>query len=127
MCPLRVLLLVIVCCFCAALVCPGCGKEEATSGGTETGRKEAGAEESKPDRGYLETLTKTYKEGREDPHLLSVRNGLRQFKAMEGRWPESLEEFTEWRGARLPDLPEGRRFDYDPETGELKIVDAETK
>ena len=100
-------------------VCIGCGKADDGTGGDDKTEEGGG--------GYFHTLAESHRKGREEPNLLSVRNELKQFQALKGRWPESLQEFKQWRGADLPELPEGRGFDYDPASGELKIVDTEPK
>lgn len=121
----RYALMLTVCVGVLGIILVGCGEGNSSSAPEKgEGRTEQNAD-SEETSGYMETLTKTYRKGHEDPPLLAVRNELKQFHALKGRWPESLEEFTEWRGAELPDLPQGRRFQYDPKTGNLKIVDAE--
>jgi hypothetical protein len=113
---LWLVLLVTTCVAGSMMTCTGCGKGEEQS---------ADKKQEKENRGYMGTLAKTYRRGREEPQLLAVRNELKQFQAMKGRWPKDLEEFEEWRGTDLPDLPKGRKFDYDPETGKLELVDTE--
>lgn len=98
------------------LACTGCGDDGDESAGGREAEKKGG-------NGYMGALARGYRKGREEPNLLGLRNELKQFQAMEGRWPESLKEFTEWRRADLPELREGREFDYDPETGELEIIE----
>ncbi len=48
------------------------------------------------------------------------------FKAINGRNPKSQEEFDreiiKESGVNLPELPEGSKYVYDPEKGELTVV-----
>jgi hypothetical protein len=111
---LGLILLAATCLGLSLITCTGCGK---------SGEESPDAKE-KQNEGYMGTLAKSYRKGREEPNLLAVRNELKQFQAIKERWPKNLKEFVEWRGAELPQLPEGRKFDYDPKTGKLKIVDA---
>ncbi len=49
---------------------------------------------------------------------------IRQFQTMEGRFPEDLEELvTEGYMPELPSVPRGQKLDYNPETGEVAVVD----
>jgi tetratricopeptide (TPR) repeat protein len=56
-----------------------------------------------------------------DKRMLYFRNlGLRPFRRRFGRWPESLQELVDKKIVeRLPSVPHGIEYDYDPETGEL--------
>jgi len=51
-----------------------------------------------------------------------IQNEIKQFYALEGRYPESLEELVEWRGEPLPQTPRGYVYSYDAATGELLVV-----
>ncbi|MEW6304243.1 MAG: hypothetical protein AB1705_12270 [Verrucomicrobiota bacterium] len=48
--------------------------------------------------------------------------GIYMYKEEKGQLPPSLEEAVKARYiARLPKLPQGERFDYDPKTGLVKV------
>ncbi len=51
-----------------------------------------------------------------------IQNEVNQFNAMEGRYPKSLDELVQWRGAPLPETPSGYVYKYDPATGKLEVV-----
>ena len=55
--------------------------------------------------------------------VAQMKRDMPLFKQVHERHPESLEEFKKWRGGRLPELPHGIEYWYDPETGEWDIVD----
>jgi hypothetical protein len=54
-----------------------------------------------------------------------VKYGLKLYKAEHGRFPKTMEEFEEKilkpGQVKLPELPEGHRYVYDPEKGELLV------
>ena len=53
--------------------------------------------------------------------LISIRDAIRAFEALEGRWPASIDELRNASGFRIADLPEGYSYDYDPQTGKVAI------
>ena len=56
---------------------------------------------------------------------IAVPQGLALFNASEGRNPESHEEFMEkvinFNQIKLPELPQGHKYVYDPKTNELMV------
>jgi len=54
---------------------------------------------------------------------VEIQSAIRQFRAMEGRNPASLQELVQ-KGylARLPSVPPGYRLQYDPRTGQVRAV-----
>ena len=54
-----------------------------------------------------------------------ISNEIKQFHALEGRYPKSLQELEKWRGEPLKPAPGGAEYSYDPKTGELDLVPAE--
>lgn len=56
---------------------------------------------------------------------IQIPEAMKLFKATEDRIPKSHEEFMEQiikaNNIRLPDLPDGDRYMYDPKTGELMV------
>ncbi len=54
---------------------------------------------------------------------VEIQSAIRQFQAMEGRNPASLQELVQ-KGylARLPSVPPGYRLQYDPRTGQVRAV-----
>ncbi len=54
--------------------------------------------------------------------LAQTQNEINQFKALEGRYPYSLKELEQWRGAALQSVPSGYAYKYDSETGKLDVV-----
>lgn len=110
---------------CVAMVllgCSGCEKENA-AGQESSAKKETQSSESSSS--YMGELEKGLSKGKEKPHLLTIRHEIKQYHALKGKWPESLDQLAKWRDAPLPELPEGRAFKYNPEDGTIEIVDAD--
>lgn len=57
---------------------------------------------------------------------LSAKHKIDIFKATQGRLPKSLAELEESLG-RLVKLPRGKKYQYNPTTGEITIVDDESQ
>jgi len=73
---------------------------------------------------YMEAVTVTApRHARKTVALAELRREIGQFEALNERYPASLEELAQWRGGKLPDLPPGKAYSYDPKTGKLEIVD----
>ncbi len=57
--------------------------------------------------------------------LLQIQHSMNNYKALNGRFPKDLDEFMDEivkpLGKQLPELPEGHRYIYDPEKGELLV------
>jgi hypothetical protein len=52
-----------------------------------------------------------------------VKQAVQLFQAVEGRLPKDLNEVVEKKYLpRIPEAPAGARIDYDPATGEVKVV-----
>jgi hypothetical protein len=55
--------------------------------------------------------------------ITSVRQAIQMFYASEGRYPSTLEELVSSGYLHtLPQLPGGYRWDYNPRTGEIRVV-----
>jgi hypothetical protein len=74
--------------------------------------------------GYLGTVNKARRSAIQTAALTKLRKEIKRFRALKGRNPRSLEELKEWRGGTLPKAPAGRRYKYDPDSGELKLAPA---
>ncbi len=68
----------------------------------------------------------TYFRVRERIGLDQIKHAMQLYKAMHNHYPRTQEEFRKEiikpRAIRLPTLPGGRKFYYDPEKGELGVV-----
>jgi hypothetical protein len=58
--------------------------------------------------------------------LISVDRAIQAFQADRARNPESLDELIkEGFLHKLPELPVGKKYSYDPNTGTVKVVDGQ--
>ena len=72
---------------------------------------------------YVGALAKGKKKSESTVVNLQVAPAIQQFSAAEGRFPKSLQEMVdEGYLNALPEAPRGMKTDYNPETGEFKVV-----
>jgi len=74
---------------------------------------------------YIGTVVRTRPYAQDKLAKAELANFIRNFYALEGRYPESLQELEESRGSKLPKLPRGLKYQYDPATGALETVPVE--
>jgi len=73
--------------------------------------------------GYLQNLSNAEKTAAKTADLAGLNKTVRQFEAMEGRLPQSLEELvTKKYLPSLPAPPRGQRLVYDPVTGAVTVA-----
>ena len=92
-------------------------------------RKEAGVGVGKKghySRGIITTPLSVYFRAQERITFnIQIPSAMKTYKAINGHYPRSMEEFTNeiLKPARidLPELPQGHRYAYDPEKGELLV------
>ena len=72
---------------------------------------------------YLPTVVDAYTISRAKVPLINLRNQIKNFHAMEGRYPESLKELADWQKTTIPDLPSRLEFRYSAETGDVVVVE----
>jgi hypothetical protein len=54
----------------------------------------------------------------------SLKQAIQLFNAQEGRNPKDLNELVSSHLiGQIPPAPHGKKFDYNPDTGEIKLVD----
>ena len=74
---------------------------------------------------YLGAVNKGRKKAIGDVGLLQVKGALNQFKASNFRPAKSLQELiTEGYLGAIPELPAGKKWKYDSQTGKASIVPA---
>ena len=76
------------------------------------------------DDGYIDQLRKTRSRAKTFAEVEPARQCVRQFQALHGRYPKDLAEL-EKAGMGPPKLPEGKRYEYDPQTGAIDVVPEE--
>jgi hypothetical protein len=72
---------------------------------------------------YLGVVVKAQQNSARTIDLTSLTQAIQLFNAQEERFPQNLNELVTQRYlGRLPAPPPGMKFDYNPQTGQLKVV-----
>jgi len=71
--------------------------------------------------GYTGVLIKSHRRAKELAASVEVQHTIQAFHALEGRFPKDLEEPAE-KGMPIPPPPKGYRYEYNPQTGEVKVI-----
>jgi len=97
-----------------------CKKSEDT---TSSGSGNQPASSSGNPADYLTSIAKAKKTADAKIETASINKAAQLFYAQEGRYPKDLNELV--RPDYLPQLPPppfGMKYDYNPKTGEVKVV-----
>jgi hypothetical protein len=107
--------------FATVLVLAGCGNNQG--GSSQTNSASAGAAPV-PAGNYLDTLANSRDRAVKVIDTAALTQAVQMFNATEGRYPKDLEELvTNKLIAEIPQTPRGKKLDYNPATGEVKLVD----
>jgi len=72
---------------------------------------------------YLGAVNKARKTVIKQIDLAAVQNAINLFKAQEDRYPKDMNELVQKHYlGQVPQLPPGQQLNYNPKTGELKVV-----
>jgi hypothetical protein len=72
---------------------------------------------------YLRTTVITApRQMKRDLDNATANKEVQEFNALEGRYPYSLKELEDWRGAPLSEAPKGYTYKYDSTTGKVSVV-----
>jgi hypothetical protein len=72
---------------------------------------------------YLGAVNQAQKHSVKVIDTVQINNAIRQFHAVENRYPKDLNELvTSGYLVRLPRAPRGSRIVYDPTTGQVRVV-----
>lgn len=102
----------------------GCGKKETAA----PPKKEtnATAESGNPLTApvdYLGAMGQAKKLAEKTVDTASINRAIQMFQVQEERFPKDLNELvTKQYLPRLPEPPYGMKFDYNPQTGQIKVV-----
>jgi len=106
----------------AGLLLSGCGKKEPASSSGSNAPASSGNPLTAP-VDYLGATAKGQQRGLTTTALASLKRAIDMFSAQEGRLPKNLTELVGPDYLRhLPEPPVGMKFDYNPTTGEVKVV-----
>jgi len=106
----------------AGLLLPGCGKKDTLPAKpTNTAASDSGNPLTAP-VDYLGAVAKAKKVADKSLNTVGFNQAIQMFQATEGRFPKTLNELVPDYLHSLPEPPAGMKFDYNPTTGQLKVV-----
>lgn len=100
----------------ALFLATAAGCSEPTGNGPGEDKQQSGGR-----RGYLDIATDAHREARKMAKVEPLQREIKQFRAIKGRYPRSLEELAEWRGMEV-EPPRDMTYNYDPQTGQIEAV-----
>ena len=111
----------------AGLLLAGCGNNSSSpnSQGTNTSQTTNttdSAHPAAPSGGYLGALMQADKYAVKTIDVSYLNEAVELFKTQEGRLPKDLNELVPNYVGKLPATPYGTKLDYDPNTGQVKVV-----
>src|SRR5512139_393172 len=104
----------------AGLFLLGCKKQDSSAKPTNAPTSSGNPLTAPAD--YGSALVRGQKIASKTVDTVGVNQAVKMFYATEGRYPKSLQELVPDHISRLPDPPAGMKFDYNPATGEVKVV-----
>ena len=112
-------------CLLATALLAGCGKSKpVTSAGTTNAPNSGGNPLTAP-VDYVGAVGQAQKHAVKVVDTVQVQQAVQQFHAAEDRYPKDLEELVkEGYLPRLPQLPRGMEYAYNPASGQVKAVPA---
>ena len=107
----------------AGLLLFGCSKKESAPAAQSTNAAAASGNPLTAPVDYLGAVGKAHKSAVKIVDLTSLSQMVQLFNASEGRFPKDLNELvTQKYLPSLPAPPYGMTFDYNPATGQVKVV-----
>ena len=109
------------------LLLAGCGKNNSSPHrqGTNTSQTTNTTERANPaplSVDYLGTLMRADQHAVKTIDVSYLNEAVQLFQTQEGRLPKDLNELVPNYVGKLPATPYGTKLDYDPNTGQVKVV-----
>lgn len=105
----------------AVFTLAGCGDRSSQSG-QSTNAASGGSVVTAP-VDYLGAITKGEQSAIKTVDTTSINKAIQLFQVDKGRYPNDLNELVETKYLpHLPQPPYGTKLDYDPATGQVKVV-----
>ena len=107
----------------ALLFAAGCGKKDAASSASATNGAPSSGNPLTAPVDYLGAVSKAQKTAVKVLDVSSINKAIQEFNAGEGRYPKDLHELVkeQYLGS-VPAAPAGMRFEYNPATGQMRVV-----
>jgi hypothetical protein len=112
-------------CFILALgfLFSGCGKKQQAEPPKPTNAPAVGDNPLNAPAEYIGALGQAQKMAGKTIDNISVQKAIEAFFASEDRYPKDLNELVKQRYIpRLPDLPRGMVYEYNPTVGKVRVV-----
>jgi hypothetical protein len=107
----------------AGLLFCGCGKRDSAS--TSTNTSSSGNPITAP-VDYLGAAAKAKRAAEKTVDTVGINQAVSLFHVQEGRLPKTLNELVTRRYVgSIPPPPAGMKYDYNPQTGQVRIVPAQ--
>ena len=105
------------------LLLSGCGKKQQAATPKPTNAPAVGDNPLNAPAEYLGALNQAQKMAGKVIDNISVQKAIDSFFASEDRYPKDLTELVKQRYIpRLPDLPKGMVYEYNPSIGKVRVV-----
>ncbi|MCL5096843.1 MAG: hypothetical protein M1608_04825 [Candidatus Omnitrophica bacterium] len=106
------------------LLMAGCGKKEATPPASPaTNESSSSGNPLTAPVDYLGALDQAKKAAERTADMASIGQAIQMFKTEEGRFPTDLNELVAKKYyPKLPEPPYGMKFEYNAQTGQLRVV-----
>ena len=100
----------------------GCGEKSGSTGPTTNAAASDGSVVTAP-VDYLNAVAKGQQSAVRTIDTTSVTKAIELFQVDKGRNPKDLDELVQEKFlAKIPETPAGTKLDYNPATGEVKVV-----
>lgn len=106
----------------AAIFSAGCGDKKAPGGAESTNASSSGSPLTAP-VDYLGAVGKAQQTAIKTIDTAQINHAIEMYRVEQGKNPPTLQDLVaEKYLSRLPDLPFGMKYSYDPATGIVKAV-----
>jgi len=106
----------------ALVLAAGCGDKSSSQPGQETNAASGGSVITAP-VDYLGAAGRAKQSAVKTIDTASITKAIELFQVDRGRLPKDLNELVQEKFlSRIPETPFGTRLDYDPNSGEVKVV-----
>lgn len=101
----------------------GCGKKEGTTASTNAPAANASGNPITAPVDYLGAAAGAKKSSERTLNTLGLNQAIQMFHTQEGRYPKTLNELVSPNYlSSLPQPPAGMKYDYNPSTGQVKLI-----
>jgi hypothetical protein len=109
-------------CLVLAALLAGCGEQPAKPAAQSDAGTNSGSLATAP-VDYLNTIAKAEHSTIKSFDVSAVSSAIKLFQVEQGRYPQDLNELVQQKYLpRIPPVPYGYKLDYDPATGDVKVV-----